>query len=215
MDMKLNSQLIAKERKSRAWSQQQLADIANLSLRTIQRIENSGNSSPESTKAIASAFDLKANDIILNTNNKSILMRNPKGIAATSLAMFLSICVFAYIALNTNKIIAESTLFSFNGEIRIDDKEYAIGIALPLNSTNIIKLDSNHKLLLITPDDNNENSETEMRLLEQRGSHYGILHSATVIGSKSSSRSFSYRVCGKETTFYNRYLSKIPICGES
>ena len=49
---------IKKNRLSKSWSQAQLAEIAGLSLRTIQRAENSGKCSQESLLAIASAFDV-------------------------------------------------------------------------------------------------------------------------------------------------------------
>lgn len=55
--MKINSKLILKERNDRAWSQQHLASVSSLSLRTIQRVEKSGLSSQDSLQAISSAFD--------------------------------------------------------------------------------------------------------------------------------------------------------------
>ena len=39
MDMKVDSQKLIQLRNARAWSQQHLADVSGLSLRTIQRIE--------------------------------------------------------------------------------------------------------------------------------------------------------------------------------
>ncbi|SQC91675.1 transcriptional regulator, y4mF family [Cedecea neteri] len=43
-------------RLSRAWSQEQLAELSSLSVRTIQRIENGGQASLETMSAIAAAF---------------------------------------------------------------------------------------------------------------------------------------------------------------
>ena len=62
MDMKIDAQKINTYRKSRAWSQQQLADIADLSLRTVQRIERTGQASYESIQSIAAAFDSKVEE---------------------------------------------------------------------------------------------------------------------------------------------------------
>lgn len=64
MDMKINAAKIATERKRKAWSQQHLADVSGLSLRTVQRIENNGVGSPDSVKAIAMAFDLIPADLM-------------------------------------------------------------------------------------------------------------------------------------------------------
>ena len=54
--MAIDSQKIRTLREQRAWSQDELATVSGLSHRTIQRIEASGSCSPDSQKAIASAF---------------------------------------------------------------------------------------------------------------------------------------------------------------
>lgn len=64
MDMIVNSQYIIELRKSKAWSQQHLADVSGLSLRTVQRIENSNSGAPDSIKAIAMAFSLVPADLM-------------------------------------------------------------------------------------------------------------------------------------------------------
>jgi DNA-binding XRE family transcriptional regulator len=64
MDIKLNTQLLKKLRDDRAWSQEQLATVSGLSLRTVQRIEADGNASLESRKAIASALDIDAAQLV-------------------------------------------------------------------------------------------------------------------------------------------------------
>ena len=64
MEMIVNSQFIIAQRKSKAWSQQHLADVSGLSLRTIQRIERSGTGSPDSIKAVAMAFGLVPADLM-------------------------------------------------------------------------------------------------------------------------------------------------------
>jgi len=53
---------IQKLRLQRAWSQEQLAECTGLSVRTIQRLENGGQMSLESRKAIAAVFDLDVLD---------------------------------------------------------------------------------------------------------------------------------------------------------
>lgn len=69
MDMELNKQKLKQERESRAWTQSHLAEVADISLRTIQRIEKSGFASPESTQAICSAFQIKVDDILTRQND--------------------------------------------------------------------------------------------------------------------------------------------------
>lgn len=58
MDMNINSGLLKKLRISKSWSQEQLAEEAGLSLRTVQRIESEGIASLQSRKAIAKALEI-------------------------------------------------------------------------------------------------------------------------------------------------------------
>ncbi|WP_413736237.1 helix-turn-helix domain-containing protein [Sodalis sp. RH21] len=50
-------------RLAKAWSQEQLAELASLSVRTVQRIENGEQASLETLAAIASAFELGVTDL--------------------------------------------------------------------------------------------------------------------------------------------------------
>lgn len=63
MDMKAKSSLIRKHRLDRMWSQEQLADVSGLSLRTIQRLEARGSASQESIKALAAVFEVDADSL--------------------------------------------------------------------------------------------------------------------------------------------------------
>ncbi|MBU2714321.1 helix-turn-helix transcriptional regulator [Zooshikella harenae] len=63
--MKINAKKILNERKLRAWSQQHLADVSALSLRTIQRVENEGSGSLETVKALAACFELDTNELFV------------------------------------------------------------------------------------------------------------------------------------------------------
>ena len=61
--MKVNRTLIQSLRKQRSWSQDDLAAAAGLNLRTVQRIESSGDASLQSRKAIAAAFNIEINEL--------------------------------------------------------------------------------------------------------------------------------------------------------
>ena len=50
--------LIQKLRLQRGWSQEQLAELTGLSVRTIQRVERGQNPSAESLKAIAAVLEV-------------------------------------------------------------------------------------------------------------------------------------------------------------
>lgn len=60
----MNLNRIKQLRISRAWSQEQLAELSSLSVRTIQRIENGEQASLETLGAIAAAFDIKVAELI-------------------------------------------------------------------------------------------------------------------------------------------------------
>ncbi len=64
MDMQLNKDQLRREREIRAWSQSHLAEVAGLSMRTVQRIETTGSASLESAKAIAAAFDTQVEALL-------------------------------------------------------------------------------------------------------------------------------------------------------
>jgi len=58
MDIKIDSSKLVALRKKMAWSQQHLADVSNLNVKTIQRLEKNGVGSYESIKSIAAAFNI-------------------------------------------------------------------------------------------------------------------------------------------------------------
>ena len=62
--MKIDSILVRKIRRERAWSQEQLATVAGLSLRTIQRVEADGSGSLETNMALASALGVPTIELV-------------------------------------------------------------------------------------------------------------------------------------------------------
>lgn len=64
MDMQVDAQLIRNERLKRAWSQEQLAQVSGLGIRTVQRIESGGNASLETVKALAAVLELPTKTLI-------------------------------------------------------------------------------------------------------------------------------------------------------
>ena len=58
-DVKLDTRLIRKLREDKGWSQEHLAAVSGLSVRTIQRLEAEGNASLESRSAITLALGVE------------------------------------------------------------------------------------------------------------------------------------------------------------
>jgi transcriptional regulator with XRE-family HTH domain len=63
MDMRVDSAFIKAKREQRAWSQEHLAQVTGLGLRTIQRIESGGSASYESAQALAAVFGVAVADL--------------------------------------------------------------------------------------------------------------------------------------------------------
>lgn len=63
--MNIDAELIKEVRTSHSWSQDELATASGLSLRTIQRIENVGTASLQSSKAIAAALEVNLEQLKL------------------------------------------------------------------------------------------------------------------------------------------------------
>lgn len=61
--MKINAELVARLRRERSWSQDELAIAAGLNLRTVQRVEKDAAASLQTKKALAAAFDLGPRDL--------------------------------------------------------------------------------------------------------------------------------------------------------
>lgn len=62
--MSISVEKLKNLRRHHGWSQERLAEISDLSLRTIQRIENGDNASLESQLAIASAFNVSPSELL-------------------------------------------------------------------------------------------------------------------------------------------------------
>ena len=62
MDMKVDSSYLKAQREQRAWSQEHLAEVTGLGLRTIQRIETTGTASYESARSLAAVFGVRSEE---------------------------------------------------------------------------------------------------------------------------------------------------------
>lgn len=103
MEMSIDKSLVIAERNSRAWSQQQLAEISSLSLRTIQRIEKTGVSSKDSLQAISSAFDKGPSYFIVAVDQTL-----PRKRFTNIFASIASIMIIAIIGLYLTQVSAET-----------------------------------------------------------------------------------------------------------
>lgn len=68
----LSPERVKSLRKDNGWSQELLAKAAGLSLRTIQRAEKDGNSSPETQLALAAAFNVSPKELFSVSNQPDV-----------------------------------------------------------------------------------------------------------------------------------------------
>lgn len=72
--MAKHTQTVKSLRHARGWSQEDLASIADIRVRTIQRIEAGKSASHESLKALANAFEVDVQSLL----ERRVLDGNPK-----------------------------------------------------------------------------------------------------------------------------------------
>lgn len=72
-------------RTQNCWTQQQLADACQVSLRTIQRVERAGSASNDTVQGLCAVFEIKADDLmpIAQAKEKKIRL-SPLGIYLTA-----------------------------------------------------------------------------------------------------------------------------------
>ena len=101
----INLRDIKKMRLERHWSQDQLAEMSGLSIRTIQRIENGENAGLESLKSLASVFEINITDSDKKQDMEQIrkeesYIQNLKGFYKLLAIAILSLVLPFIIALN-------------------------------------------------------------------------------------------------------------------
>lgn len=101
----INLRDIKKMRLLRHWSQDQLAEMSGLSIRTIQRIENGENAGLESLKSLAAVFEINITDSnktqeIEQIRKEEEYVQNVKGFYKLLVIAILSLVVPFIIAIN-------------------------------------------------------------------------------------------------------------------
>lgn len=62
--MMIDAERVRGQRIKRGWTQQQMAEVADLSLRTVQRIENQGVASNESVSALCAVLEMPREELL-------------------------------------------------------------------------------------------------------------------------------------------------------
>ena len=62
--MDVSSDKVRQARTARGWTQQQLAEVADLSLRTVQRVENQSVASNETVSALSAVLEIPRSELL-------------------------------------------------------------------------------------------------------------------------------------------------------
>lgn len=63
--MEINASRIKAIRQQHQWTQQQLADMCGVSLRTVQRVEKEGNAASETIMSLCAVFEVPREDLLV------------------------------------------------------------------------------------------------------------------------------------------------------
>jgi transcriptional regulator with XRE-family HTH domain len=99
MQYRPDAEKIKRWREERLWSQEHLADLAGLGLRTVQRIENGDSASRDSVMALAAAFNVDAAALTVNEKTEAAEQREQKakkGGAALRLGFLINLASWVF-----------------------------------------------------------------------------------------------------------------------
>jgi transcriptional regulator with XRE-family HTH domain len=101
LEMKINSERVKQLRNQQSWSQDQLASVSGLSLRTIQRIENRGACALDSKRALAAVFEVGIDELTITESDSNFFSFKLKGRNLGYLGSALGVlCAFSGISLS-------------------------------------------------------------------------------------------------------------------
>ena len=99
MQYRPDAEKIKRWREERLWSQEHLADLAGVGLRTVQRIENGESASRDSVAALAAAFNVDAAALTVNTEAEAAVegeKKARKALAGLRLGFFINLACWVF-----------------------------------------------------------------------------------------------------------------------
>jgi hypothetical protein len=117
---------------------------------------------------------------------------------------------------STAAVPASLSEFRFSGEIQADQlRSTAFMLPVATGYVQFLDLEPGLRLELAAPREDGDEAVTQVRLLQEEDGYYRILHEARISGSSEVERSFTYRVCGSEVTFFAPAPTKTPGCSRT
>lgn len=100
--MQIDTEKLKRWREERFWSQEHLAELAGIALRTVQRIESGGTASRESITALAAAYNVDAAALTYSPEDKEVKVTQEKldkSRSALRLSFLITFASWAFIML--------------------------------------------------------------------------------------------------------------------
>lgn len=119
MNLQLDTVVIKRGRCEKNWTQQQLADICDVSLRTIQRVEKTGVSSVETLASLCSAFNIDKSSLLEENfpiNNEGEIKKLPEFLG---ILFMLSIVTFLMLSFGELTMFVDMASAMFVGGVLI------------------------------------------------------------------------------------------------
>lgn len=99
MAFKTDAAKIRRWREERHWSQEHLAELAGIGLRTVQRVENGEPASRETLTALAAAFNVEAIALCVDPEAEAagiVQQRDAKAVAALRLSFMIHLVSYLF-----------------------------------------------------------------------------------------------------------------------
>lgn len=170
MELNLNSQLIKSRRLERAWSQEHLAHVCGLGVRTIQRIETTGQASYESVQALAATLDLPVRDLIGEALPED---RQTQGISLQKrkIALLASIILVAISFLVARTVVADQVMLDVGITVN-EENQLASKVLANTGEEVLIQVDDQYRLLISPTLESNGDVSLAISLLKSNGVDY-------------------------------------------
>lgn len=151
MTFKADAAKIRRWREERRWSQEHLAQLAGVGLRTLQRIENGENASPDSVSALAAAFNVDAMALSIDAEAEAAQAAERK---AEEAAATLRLTFYVHLAAFLFCLVIFAAVGFAAGDFGIlyVSLWWTIGLAAHGLTITLAQLSENHKRKFGKPD---------------------------------------------------------------
>ncbi|MEM1175927.1 MAG: helix-turn-helix transcriptional regulator [Pseudomonadota bacterium] len=192
MTAKIDAEKVRSERNRRAWTQEHLAEVSGLALRTVQRIEKTGSASTESTRALACCFEMSPSDLVVSSK-----LEHRSGRAKLQLRPAFMAAALATLALVSFSItrfaVAEDITLSFHTVVTAQDDVYEhIGeMSIGDGEESQFQMDGIFKELVTPSDLGNSQILISLKIYADKGGEFALVSEPSLVTTSGKEAVFS------------------------